>query len=383
VALTQLLSEQGLLAAEGLLRPAIDPSKPYAPRPLHHPAKARRVLMVFCSGAMSHVETFDYKPELVKRHDTPMPGSGDLVTFQGAQGNLIKPIWEFMPRGQTGKMISDLLPNLADDMCFIHSMTAKSNTHGPAENQMSTGFTLDGFPIAGAWVTYALGSDNQNLPAFVAIPDPREVPQIGARHWNSAFLPATFQGTSFNAQRPIPNLQRPDSVPASADAATREFLKRVNDRHLAQHPGDGDLAARISAYELAAKMQLAAAEVGDFAKESPATLEAYGVNNANANKAGFAKNCLLARRLVERGVRFVQLFNGSYAMGEGVGNWDGTRRVPTSMPCTRRFWISRVPHCSRTSNNAGYSWTRWWCSSPSSAGTTIRRGSPSGWRVPE
>ena len=330
IALTQLLSEQGLLAAEGPIRPDIDPSKPYAPRAPHHPAKARRVLMVFCSGALSHVDTFDYKPELVKRHDTPMPGSGELVTFQGAQGNLIKPIWDFKPRGQSGKMISDLLPNLAelaDDMCFIHSMTAKSNTHGPAENQMSTGFTLDGFPSAGAWVTYALGSDNQNLPAFVAIPDPRGVPQIGARHWSSAFLPATFQGTSFNAQRPIPNLQRPETVPASADAATRDFLKRVNDRHLAQHPGDGDLAARISAYELAAKMQLAAAEVSEFGKESPTTLEAYGVNDANANKAGFAKNCLLARRLLERGVRFVQLFNGSYAMGEGVGNWDGHKKI--------------------------------------------------------
>ena len=330
VALTQLLSEQGLLAADGPLRPEIDPSRPYAPRVPHHPAKAKRVLMVFCSGALSHVDTFDYKPELVKRHDTPMPGSGELVTFQGAQGNLIKPIWDFKPRGQSGKMISDLLPNLADladDMCFIHSMTAKSNTHGPAENQMSTGFTLDGFPSAGAWVTYALGSDNQNLPAFVAIPDPRGVPQIGARHWSSAFLPATFQGTSFNAQRPIPNLHRPETVPVSADAATRDFLKRVNDRHLAQHPGDGDLAARISAYELAAKMQLAAAEVSEFGKESPTTLEAYGVNDANANKAGFAKNCLLARRLLERGVRFVQLFNGSYAMGEGVGNWDGHKKI--------------------------------------------------------
>ena len=186
IALTALLSEQGLLASESPLRPPIDPAQPFAPRAPHFAPKAKRVLMIFCSGALSHVDTFDYKPELVKRHDTPMPGSGGLITFQGENGNLIKPLWDFKPRGQSGKMVSDLLPNLAelaDEMCFIHSMTAKSNTHGPAENQMGTGYTLDGFPSAGAWVTYALGSENRNLPAFVAIPDPRGVPQIGPRHW--------------------------------------------------------------------------------------------------------------------------------------------------------------------------------------------------------
>jgi hypothetical protein len=173
IALTSLLAEQGLLANETPIRPLIDPAQPYAPRAPHFAPKAKRVLLVFCSGALSHIDTFDYKPELVKRHDTPMPGNDGLITFQGEQGNLIKPLWEFKPRGKSGKMISDLLPNLAelaDDMCFIHSMTAKSNTHGPAENQMSTGFTLDGFPSAGAWVTYALGSVNRDLPSFVAIP---------------------------------------------------------------------------------------------------------------------------------------------------------------------------------------------------------------------
>lgn len=308
----------------------IDPSQPYAPRPPHFPAKAKRVVMLFCSGALSHVDTFDYKPELLKRHDTPMPGADGLVTFQGQQGNLIKPLWEFKPRGQSGKMVSDLVPHLAelaDEMCFIHSMTAKSNTHGPAENQMSTGFTLDGFPGIGSWVTYALGSECRDLPAFVAIPDPRGVPQIGSRHWSSGFLPAMFQGTAFNADKPIPNLERPAGISAGDDRATRDFLKVLNDRHLAKNPGDSDLAARISAYELAAKMQLAAAEVSGTSGESASTLEAYGVNDSNATKAGFAKNCLLARRLLERGVRFVQLFNGSYAMGEGVGNWDGHKKI--------------------------------------------------------
>jgi len=330
IALTSLLAEHGLLGMEPPIRPDIDPSRPYAPRVPHFRPKAKRVLMIFCSGALSHVDSFDFKPELVKRHDTPMPGGDGLITFQGEQGNLIKPLWEFKPRGQSGKMTSDLLPHLgelADEMCFIHSMTAKSNTHGPAENQMGTGYILDGFPSVGAWVTYALGSENQDFPAFVAIPDPRGVPQIGSRHWGSAFLPAAFQGTSFNAEKPIPNLARPASVSAATEKDTREFLKRLNERHLEQNPGDSDLAARISAYELAAKMQLAAAEISDLSTERAHTLESYGANDANKNKAGFAKNCILARRLVERGVRFVQLFNGSYAMGEGVGNWDGHKKI--------------------------------------------------------
>ncbi|MBI3881447.1 MAG: DUF1501 domain-containing protein [Verrucomicrobia bacterium] len=336
IALAALLAEQKLLAAGKPIRPEIDPSHPYAARAAHLTPKAKRVLMIFCSGALSHVDTFDYKPELVKRHDTPMPGAAEnFITFQGENGNLIKPLWEFKPRGQSGKMASDLLPHLAemaDEMCFIHSMTAKSNTHGPAENQMSTGFTLDGFPGAGAWVTYALGSENRDLPAFVAIPDPRGTPQIGPRHWGSAFLPSVFQGTPFNADKGIPNLARPASISEAAELGTRDFLKVLNDRHLAQHPGDSDLAARIAAYELAAKMQLAAAEISDLARESAATCELYGVNDTNATKAGFAKNCLLARRLIERGVRFVQLFNGSYAMGEGVGNWDGHKKIADQYP---------------------------------------------------
>ncbi len=329
IALTSLLAQKGLLANDPI-RPLIDPSRPYAPRAPHFEPRAKNVLMIFCSGAISHVDTFDYKPELVKRHGMPLPGAADLITFQGAQGNLVKPLWEFKPRGQSGKMISELVPKIAefaDDMCFIHSMTAKSNTHGPAENQMSTGFILDGFPGIGSWVTYALGSECDDMPAFVAIPDPRGVPQIGSRHWNSAFLPAMFQGTAFNASKPIPNLLRPTSVSESADRGTRDLVNLLNRRQAVEHPADSDLAARISSYELAARMQIAASEVGNMAGENKATLDLYGVNDSNENKAGFAKNCLLARRLIERGVRFVQLFNGSYAMGEGVGNWDGHKTI--------------------------------------------------------
>lgn len=329
IALTSMLAQKGLLANDPI-RPRIDPAHPYAPRPPHFEPRARNVLVIFCSGALSHVDTFDYKPELVKRHGMPLPGAADLITFQGAQGNLVKPIWDFKPRGQSGKMISDLVPNiaeLADDMCFIHSMTAKSNTHGPAENQMSTGFILDGFPGIGSWVTYALGSECDDMPAFVAIPDPRGVPQIGPRHWNSGFLPAAFQGTAFNASKPIPNLIRPASVSEAADRDTRSFVNLLNRRQAKEHPADSDLAARISSYELAARMQIAASEVGNLSGESKTTLDLYGVNDSNETKAGFAKNCLLARRLIERGVRFVQLFNGSYAMGEGVGNWDGHKTI--------------------------------------------------------
>lgn len=340
MALASLLADDGRLDATGPIRPAWSPERPQAARPPHFTPKARQVLVIFCSGAMSHVDSWDYKPELIKRHDTPMPGSDKLITFQGENGHLIKPIWEFRPRGQSGKMISEMLPHLAelaDEMCFIHSMTARSNTHGPGENQMSTGFTLDGFPSMGSWVSYALGSENQDLPAFVAIPDPRGVPQIGPNHWNSAFLPAAFQGTPFNADKPIPNLTAPSGLSADADRGSRDLLRVLNDRHLARHPGDTDLAARIASYELAAKMQLSAAAVGDFSGESPLTLSRYGIGEPNDIKARFGRNCLLARRLLERGVRFVQLFNGSYAMGEGVGNWDGHKTLQSQYDVHRHI----------------------------------------------
>jgi hypothetical protein len=331
IALAALLGREGRGNDKLPVRPDWSPNRPYAARPTHFAARADQVLVIFCTGALSHLDTWDYKPELIKRHDQPMPGAGEkFVTFQGENGNLNRSPWEFRPRGESGKMISDLLPKLAelaDEMCFVHSLTAKSNTHGPAENQMSTGFTLDGFPAMGSWVSYALGSENEDLPAFVAIPDPRGVPQIGPNHWNSTFLPAVFQGTAFNADSPIPNLRPPAGIAPATDVATRDFLKLLNERHLAERDGEGQLAARIASYELAARMQLSAAQVSELSRESAATVRQYGADDANPTKAGFARNCLLARRLLERGVRFVQLFNGAYAMGEGVGNWDGHRKL--------------------------------------------------------
>jgi hypothetical protein len=324
------LAEDHAGAAEPL-RPEIDARQPHAPRKPHFAAQAKNVLQIFCSGACSHLDTFDYKPELIKRNGQPLPGAEKLVTFQGEQGALAKSPYPFTPRGESGKMISGLLPklgDLADQMCFIHSLTTKTNTHGPGENVMSTGFNLDGFPSLGAWTNYALGSENRDLPAFVAIPDPRGVPQSSGNNWNAGFLPAVFQGTAFNAEKPIRNLKPPAGVSPENDGATRDFLKRLNEKHLEEFPDDTDLAARIASYELAARMQRSIPVATNLADEPAHILKLYGADDSEKKtKAAFARNCILARRLVERGVRFVQLFNGAYAMGEGVGNWDGHRTL--------------------------------------------------------
>lgn len=333
IALASLLGGEGLLAGDRQpLRPVIDPAQPFAARAPHFKARAKNVLMIFCAGACSQLDTFDYKPELIKRHGEPMPGADGLVTFQGKQGNLTKSPWEFRPRGECGKMISDLVPmlgELADEMCFIHSLTGKTNTHGPGENFMSTGFTLDGFPSVGAWTTWALGTENQELPAYVAIPDPRGTPQSSVNNWGCGFLPAAFQGTDFNATKPLRNLDRPTAIDAATDEATRDFLQRMNRRHLEGFPGDSELAARISSYELAARMQLSVPTVTDLSTESAATFKMYGADDVSNNlKVQYARNCILARRLVEQGVRFVQLFNGAYQTGgEGVSNWDGHKQL--------------------------------------------------------
>ena len=333
IALASLLQADGLLADDkSPLRPRIDPALPFAAREPHFPAKAKNVLMIFCAGACSQLDTFDYKPELIKRNGEPLPGADGLLTFQGKQGNLTKSPWEFKPRGQCGKMVSELVPmlgELADEMCFIHSLTGKTNTHGPGENFMSTGFTLDGFPSVGAWVTWALGTENQELPSYVAIPDPRGTPQSSVNNWGCGFLPAAFQGTDFNATKPLRNLDRPADLTAAKDDATREFLQRMNKRHLENFPGDSELAARISSYELAARMQLSVPEVTNLATETADSLAMYGADDAsNDLKAKYARNCILARRLIEKGVRFVQLFNGAYQTGgEGVSNWDGHKQL--------------------------------------------------------
>ena len=333
IALASLLDAEGLIANEfSSGKPVIDPTRPFAARPSHYQASAENVLVIFCSGACSQIDTFDYKPELIKRHGQAMPGGDKLLTFQGEQGMLTKSPWEFKPRGESGKMISDLLPQmaeLADDMCFLHSLTSKTNTHGPGENFMSTGYTLDGFPSMGAWTTWALGTENEDLPSYVAISDPRGTPQSSVNNWGPGFLPAAYQGTEFNAVKPLRNMEVPAGVGIEEDRETRRFLRELNQEHREGFPGDTDLAARISSYELAARMQLSVPEVTDLSTESAATLREYGADDSsNPLKAQFANNCILARRLLEKGVRFVQLFNGAYQTGgEGVSNWDGHKHI--------------------------------------------------------
>ncbi len=326
IAMTNLLGLDGLLAAQP---PRVDPSRPFAPRQTHFPAKAKNVVVIFCAGAVSQLETWDYKPELIKQDGTPLK-NGPAVTFQGPAGNLARPQYSFRQRGKTGKWVSDMIPYLAeltDEIAFVHSLTSKSNTHGPAENFLSTGFLLDGFPSIGSWASYALGSENQNLPAFVAIPDPRGVPQAGSTNWGPGFLPAVFQGTPMSSKEPLRHLSPPPGITPASDAAARSLLQRLNARHLEHHAGDGKLAARIASYELAARMQLSVPELVDLSNEPAHTLKLYGADNTqNPTKASFARNCILARRLIERGVRFVQLFNGAYASG-GELNWDGHNKL--------------------------------------------------------
>ncbi len=331
IALATLLSQDRLLAGPGQsIVPAIDPLRPYAPRQPHFESKVKNVVVVFCAGGLSHVDTFDYKSQLVRRDGRPLPGNDRFVSFQGENSSLVRPLWEFRRRGRCGKMVSDLVPHIgemSDSICFLHSLTTKTNTHGPAENVMSTGFTFDGFPGMGAWGTYALGSENQDLPAFVAIEDPRGMPQSGPNNWASGFLPAAFQGTPFSSTKPVRYLKPPKGVNAQADRATRDALRFLNDSHHTQFPGDDALAGRIASYELAARMQLSVPEATAIDHEPEHVMRLYGADDPeNEHKASFARNCILARRLIERGVRFVQVFNGAYA-SEGRLNWDGHSKL--------------------------------------------------------
>lgn len=320
IALASLLAED-LSAAS----PVIDPAHPYEPRLPHRAPRAKNVIVVFCSGALSHVDTFDYKPSLEKLHGQPLPGNEKLVSFQGPNGNLTRSLWKFHPRGESGKMTSDLLPQIgshADEICFLHSLTNKSNTHGPAENVMNTGFAFDGFPSMGAWVNFGLGSENQNLPSFVAIEDPRGMPQSGPNNWASGFLPAAFQGTPLSSTKPVQHLLSPPGLSPETENAARDALQFLEERQQSRYPGDAQLSARIASYQLAARMQLSVPRVADLNQEPEHIFQLYGADSQNATKAAFARNCILARRLVENGVRFVQLFNGAYASGGNI-NWDG------------------------------------------------------------
>jgi hypothetical protein len=318
IALMSLLGENRVFAATSGVLPHFQP-------------KVKRVLQIFCPGGVSHMDSWDYKPELEKRDGQALPGEENMVSFQGKNGPLMRSPWGFTPRGETGKRISDMLPAIGqhvDDMAFLHGMTSRSNTHGPGCVFMNTGFVQEGFPSAGAWLSYALGSANENLPAFVAIPDIRGEPPNGKANWSAGFLPAQHQGIEISSAQPIRNLAAPTSVGGEEEAATRNFLEFLNRGHAANHPGDEELAARIAAYQLAARMQLAAPEATDLTREPGHVHELYGTGDANSLKASYAKNCLLARRLLERGVRYVTLYCASRASGvDGLLNWDAHKTL--------------------------------------------------------
>ncbi|HSI37401.1 MAG: DUF1501 domain-containing protein [Phycisphaerae bacterium] len=297
----------------------------------HFAPKARRVLQIFCPGAASHIDLWDHKPELYKRSGQPLPGEENMVSFQGKNGNLMAPPWAFAPAGKSGKMISTLLPNMArhaDDIAFVHSMTAKTNTHGPGCVLMNTGHVAEGFPAAGAWASYALGSANDNLPTYVALPDLRGEPPNGKANWSSGFLPARHQAVVMAAHQDIRNLARPAGISEDEERATRELVGDMNARHAEARPGDSTLRARVAAYELAARMQLSAPEVSDLSSEPAHVHRAYGTDHPNKLVAAYARNCLLARRLLERGVRYVNLYCASRASGvDGMLNWDAHKTL--------------------------------------------------------
>jgi hypothetical protein len=310
VALAHLLSNDRLLADAGP----------------HHRARARRVVQLFMSGAASQCDTFDYKPALIRRHGQAFDPGGRVELFQSSPGAVMKSPWRWRQRGQCGKWISDLLPHLAtcvDDIAFIHSMVSRSNVHGPATFMQNTGFVLPGFPSMGAWVHYGLGSLTQNLPAFVVIPDARGFAPNGPANWSAAFLPASHQGTILRPhdRNPIfdlfpgPN----DYITPQSERDGLRLLQQLNRSHQQARPGDSRLDARIATYELAARLQLSAPEVLDLSGETPETQRLYGLDRPIT--AEFGRNCLIARRLLERGVRFVQLWSGA-DNGFPRRNWD-------------------------------------------------------------
>jgi hypothetical protein len=297
----------------------------------HHAPTAQRVVQLFMSGAASQCDMYDYKPQLIKRNAEPWDPGEQVELFQSAPGKVMQSPWQWSQNGQCGKWMSSLVPNLArcvDDMAFVHSMTSRSNVHGPATFLESTGFLLPGFPSMGTWISYALGSDNDNLPTYVCLPDLRGLPPGGPKNWSSGFLPAEHQATTIRpgASKPIADLFAPQDsgLTAARDAADLGLVGLLNRRHLLSRRGDSRLDARIRSYELAARMQLAAPEVLDVSGESESTRRAYGLDNPVT--ADFGLRCLISRRLLERGVRFVQVWSGA-DNGFPRRNWDSHENI--------------------------------------------------------
>jgi hypothetical protein len=299
----------------------ITAANPLAPKAAPLAAKAKSVIFLFMYGGPSHIDTFDYKRAMVGMDGKTI----DVKTFgRGGhknQGRVVEPRWKFHQYGQCGKWVSTLFPHLAtcvDDIAFLHSMTAESPIHGSAMLMMNSGRLLSGSPALGSWVNYGLGTVNQNLPGFVVMLDRKGGPISGAKNWSSGYMPATFAGNVFNVEgSPIHDLTLPERTTRPVRREVLDTLARMNEKHLAAHPDNSELAARISSYELAFKMQEHAPEAVDLSQETQATRDLYGLDNEQTRD--FGTRCLLARRLVERGVRFIQVYSGG---AHNDDNWD-------------------------------------------------------------
>jgi hypothetical protein len=322
LAMTGLLARDGFIANQAVAADGVTPFRnPVAPKQPLLPAKAKSVIFLFMYGGPSHVDTFDYKPKLYELDGQTIP----IKTFgrggKKNEGRVVGPKWKFKKYGECGKLISDLFPYLAqcvDDIAFLHSMTADSPIHGSAMLQMNTGRILSGHPCLGSWVNYGLGSVNENLPGFVVMLDPTGGPISGAKNWSSGYMPATYQATILRtAGEPILDLQRPEGMSPAVQRRLLDTLKDYNSEHQLPRIDNSNLAARIASQELAFQMQSFAPEAIDFGLETEATKEMYGLNDKRTQE--FGRRCLLARRLVERGVRFVQLYAGGAHNDE---NWD-------------------------------------------------------------
>jgi hypothetical protein len=316
--LAALLSQDGLLAAGCSTAPGAKP----ATQP-HFPARAKSVISLFMSGGVSHVDTFDPKPALNKYAGQPLSGKGDVVVRQGHPGPLMPSPFQFRKYGQSGMDVSEIFPHMgshADELAVMRSVFGKSNDHVQAHYALASGVIRMGFPSLGSWITYGLGSEAQSLPAFVVIYDARGGPFGGGANWSAGFMPAAFQGTVFRpAGAPILDLQPPQGITAEEQRARLDLLEKLNRMDLDRNPGNSELAARIESYELAFRMQGCAPEAVDLGSESPETKKIYGLDDAITEP--FGRQCLMARRLVERGVRFVQLYHGGLG-NQNTDTWD-------------------------------------------------------------
>ncbi len=329
VALAYLLNQEGLLAADPSCLPgaaAID--SPVAPRQPHFAPRAKAVISLFMSGGVSHMDTFDPKPDLDRHHGAPLEGKGEVVVRQGHPGPLMRTPFQFKKYGQSGIDVSEIFPHVAqkvDQIALIRSMYGRSNDHVLAHYELASGMIRMGFPSLGSWVSYGLGTENQNLPAYVVIYDARGGPFGGPANWSAGFMPAAFQGTILRAAGdPIIDLRPPGDLPPEQQRARLDLLAQLNDLDRRRYPGSSELAARISSYELAYRMQGCAPEAVDVGKEPQPVKKLYGLDNPVT--APFGHQCLMARRLVERGVRFVQLYHGGLGQ-QDTDTWDAHRNV--------------------------------------------------------